>query len=161
MHKFTDAKGREWRISLTRGVLQQIKDDLAIDLLDLQSGVSQSLNLDLTAFCNLLFVVCEEQAKEAEIDDVQFGRSLDGATLKEAFDAFQAEYVDFFQFSPATQAILKTSLGTATEATERLTKMALEEIESEETKAAIQQKLESSRLSMRGNILTALKESPG
>ncbi len=162
MHKFTDAKGREWRIELTYGVLDQIKDDLGIDLLDVQNGGAQSqkLGFDLRAFINLLFVVCEDQAKEAAIDDVAFGRSLGGSSLKEAFDAFQAEYVDFFQFSPATQEILTTSLGTAKEATETLTKMAVEEINSEATKAAIQQKLESSRDSMRGSIATALRASP-
>jgi hypothetical protein len=162
VHKFTDAKGREWRIELTYGVLQQVKEDLGIDLLDVQSGgaKSQGLGFDLTAFINLLFVVCEDQAKEANLSDVDFGRSLGGSALKEAFDAFQAEYVDFFQFSPATQQILTTSLGTAKEATEALTAMALEEISSPETKAAMQEKLESSRDSMRGSIAAALRASP-
>lgn len=163
MHKFSDAKGREWKLGLTYGVLDQIKSDLEIDLLDVQNGggESQRLNFDLRSFINLLFVICEEQAKAQSLSDVDFGRSLGGTSLKEAYAAFELEYIDFFQFSPATQAILMKSLGKAKEATETLTTIALEEIESQQTKAAIQQRLESSRHLMRGNIDTALKESPG
>jgi hypothetical protein len=161
VHKFTDAKGREWRIALTYGVMQQVKEDLGIDLLVVQNGVVQSQGLnDLKAFVNLLFVVCEDQAKEQSLSDVDFGRSLDGTSLKEAFAAFQAEYDDFFQFSPVTQEILRTSLGIAKEATDQLTKAAIEEISSPETKAAILQKLESSRDSMHGSIASTLKASP-
>lgn len=161
MHKFTDAKGREWRLSLTYGAFQQIKEDLGLDFLDVkQGGVAISkLGFDVTQFVNMLFVLCEEQAKEAAIDDAGFGRGLDGESLKGALDAFLAEYLDFFRFSQETQDLLTATLGQATAATKTATKMALEMINSPETMEGIQKALESQRPSIAGAIATALKES--
>lgn len=94
MRKFKDSEGREWALSLNIGEAKRVKDALALDLLDPTS--LQQLAGDPYLICNVLFVLCEKQAKDAGIDDAAFGRGLAGDSIDEATDAFLAELVDFF-----------------------------------------------------------------
>lgn len=158
MHKFLDRHDppREWRIALNYRLLERIKEDLGIDLLDIHNPSALGrLSFDLRQFVDLLYFVCEAQAQQLGVSDEEFGVGLAGDVFDQAFDAFQAEYTDFFPQSQRT--ILQATLGRMTQSTLQAVTMAVEEIQSEETSSAIQTKIDAQRSSMRGNIATALK----
>lgn len=104
MQVFTDKNDFNWEISLSVGLIEEIKSKMEIDLLE-PVKEDHSLIVDLTPvnpanitrFCDLLFLICEEQCKEKELDVTVFKRLLDVKTMKAAYDAFFAEWQAFFQ----------------------------------------------------------------
>lgn len=157
MRKFTDDQGREWKIALSYGVLQKIKEELGIDLLDIRnSAAAQRLQFDLPAFLNLLYFACD--AKAQGVDEQSFWDGFRGDVFDAAYSAFQDEYTDFFP--KAQRSLMKTALGKTAQTVAMGMQAAQEEIESPETSEALQRKMSDLRTSMRGHIAAALKESP-
>lgn len=153
MHKFTDQQGREWKIALTYGLLQRVKEELGIDLLDIrQSANAQRLQFDLPGFVNLLYFACD--AKGQGIDEQSFWDGFGGDVFDEAYAAFQEEYTDFFPKSQ--RSLMKAALGKTAQTVGLAMEAANQEIEATDTSETIAKM----RTSMRGAIVTALKESP-
>lgn len=112
MQQFKDVNGDAWTIELNIGTARKIRSRMRqvetlneIDFLDYASLLF-SLN-DVFFAADLLFVVCEEEAKERGIDSEEFGTRLKGKVLFDAVAAFTAEYLDFFP-DPATAQKMKT-----------------------------------------------------
>ena len=88
---------------------------------------------DPILLCDILWVLCEGQAKASGVTDEDFGSSLAGDSIEEATRAFLDELVDFFP--GARRLVLKKAVGLArryeTESRETLEK-ALESPEFEE-----------------------------
>lgn len=63
---------------------------------DRGAGPLQELQQDVIAFVDLLYVLCEDQAKAESVSDEDFGRGLAGDSLAEAGKAFVRELIDFF-----------------------------------------------------------------
>tara|TARA_R110002020_G_scaffold462046_1_gene681334 strand:- start:207 stop:671 length:465 start_codon:yes stop_codon:yes gene_type:complete len=96
MKTFTDNAGREWSITITIATVKKIRGSLDIDLAaDDLSVVLQDLGTDPVKLCDLIFVLCSDQAEKAGISDVQFGESLAGDAIDSATSAFMDELVDF------------------------------------------------------------------
>ena len=142
MKTFTDSKGRTWEIELNVRQMKRVRDALGVDLVNVIStgkdGAVATDTIDRVAndpilLCDILWVVCEEQAKQDGVTDVEFGSSLAGEAIAEATRAFLDELVDFFP--GARRIFLKKAVGLArrfeTETMEVLEK-ALESPEFEE-----------------------------
>lgn len=117
MDSFTDKTGRSWKIELTVGTMEKVKDALKIDLFDPVNEDTQLIAelapisaKNIMLFVDMLYVLCEEQCKQPkvassippntdwkEITSAQFGMQLGGDALKGAYEAFYKEWEGFFQ----------------------------------------------------------------
>lgn len=132
MHRFKDNTGREWRLSLNGWQLKKLKETLDFDARDHESILRAAS--DPVLLCNVLFVLCEEQAKADGVSDQQFGEAMGGDAIDEAAQAYLEESVDFFPRSqrPALTKVLATVKDYQTRATalaeEKLTSPAMTQL---------------------------------
>ena len=105
MKAFTDAKGRSWEIELNIRQMKRVRDILGVDLVNViqtnKDGSVATDTIDRVAndpilLCDILWVLCEQQAKADGVTDEDFGSSLAGDSIDEATAAFLDELVDFF-----------------------------------------------------------------
>ena len=120
MKAFTDAKGRSWEIELNIRQMKRVRDILGVDLVNViqtnKDGSVATDTIDRVAndpilLCDILWVLCEQQAKLAGVTDEDFGSSLAGDSIETATRAFLDELVDFFP--GARRLILKKAVGLA------------------------------------------------
>ena len=105
MRAFKDKNGIEWEIDLTIGLVEYVKDKMDIDLLEPVGEGEESLAVNLSMinivnirkFTELLFVLCEDQCKEREIEKPAFLKALSSECFKSAYTAFFDEWQSFFQ----------------------------------------------------------------
>ena len=118
MQKFQDAEGREWVVDLNISTARSLRTNaLNVDFLD-YAGILAGVN-DVFFAADLLFLVCEGQAKERGLDAEGFGRGLKGRALFDGVSAFVAEYLDFFP-DPSTAAKMRELVDKTAEAREEL-----------------------------------------
>ena len=118
MQRFKDAEGREWFVDLNISTARALRTNaLGVDFLD-YAGILAGVN-DVFFAADLLFLVCEDQAKERGLDAEGFGRALKGRALFEGVSAFVAEYLDFFP-DPSTAAKMRELVDKTAEAREEL-----------------------------------------
>lgn len=105
MHIFTDNQRRSWNLSLNVWEMKRIRAALGVDLVNavavgrdgnVQADLVDRIANDPCLLVDILWVLCEEQAKEEGVSDVDFGSSLAGDAIEEATRAFLDELVDFF-----------------------------------------------------------------
>ena len=105
MHIFKDNQGRSWNFALNVWEMKRIRASLGVDLVNavalgkdgnVQADLVDRIANDPCLLVDILWVVCEEQAKEDGVSDADFGSSLAGDAVEEATRAFLDELVDFF-----------------------------------------------------------------
>ena len=93
MKAFTDNAGRLWEIELNVRQMKRVRDRLGVDLVNVisagEDGSVATDTLDRVAndpilLCDILWVLCEGQAKTAGVTDDDFGSSLAGDSISEA-----------------------------------------------------------------------------
>jgi hypothetical protein len=113
--QFSDAKGRDWKLSMTYGDVKRVRNALDVNLLglgdkrvseaDLQNmspdelPIMMRLQVDELLLIDTIFVLIEPQAKEQGVSDEEFGSSLTPECALKAKDAFWEVWQDFFQRS--------------------------------------------------------------
>jgi len=100
MMNFTDATGDGWTLTITVGAAKRVRDLLKVDLLQPLAGeppLLTRLSTDLILLCDVLYVICQPQADERSLTDVQFAERLGGEALEQAHEAFLGGLVDFFR----------------------------------------------------------------
>jgi len=100
MRTFKDNAGRTWTLALDVWTVKQVRDLLAMDLLDLgESPGKPSLLVRLISdpvlLVDVIYAVCRDQAAGAGISDEQFGRAMAGDAIDAATRAFLEELADF------------------------------------------------------------------
>ena len=105
MRQFTDTKERVWDVELNVRQMKRVRDVLGIDLVNViqagKDGAVATDTLDRVAndpilLVDILWVLCEGQAKAAGVTDDDFGSSLAGDSVSDATRVFLDELVDFF-----------------------------------------------------------------
>ena len=105
MRQFTDTKERVWDVELNVRQMKRVRDVLGIDLVNViqagKDGAVATDTLDRVAtdpilLVDILWGLCEGQAKAAGVTDDDFGSSLAGDSISDATRAFLDELVDFF-----------------------------------------------------------------
>ena len=105
MRQFTDTKERVWDVELNVRQMKRVRDVLGIDLVNViqavRDGTVATDTLDRVAndpilLVDILWVLCEGQAKAAGVTVDDFGSSLAGDSISDATRAFLDELVDFF-----------------------------------------------------------------
>lgn len=110
MHVFADALGRRWQIAINVFAVKKVRAVLAVDLNTLLDDKMQGLSSlirDPAKLCDVLYVLCETQAKELKVSDEEFGRGLYGDVIGEATEAFVEELIDFFPDPKARESLRK------------------------------------------------------
>ena len=127
--EFADVKGRVWRLSLTVGMLSQLRK-LGADLSPLLSGderkyteaLSQLVWGNPELFVQMLYVMAGEQKATYGITDdnaEEFASLFDGPTLSAAIDAFLVALVDFRHRPTVADSVKNQQLPKALEAIDR------------------------------------------
>ncbi len=98
MARFTDDEKRDWLIHVDVNALRKVRDLFKINLgsFDEVGGCLARLADDPILLCDLLYVLCEEQVKERELTDADFGRLLLGDVIARATMALGEAIADFF-----------------------------------------------------------------
>ena len=125
MPEFRDTEGRAWRVEINVTTLKRVKVDLGLDLGDeaVAGTLYAKLVNDPILLCDLLYVVCRDQAEEREIGDEAFGRGLGGVCLDNATAALIEALVNF---TPSPQR--RRRLEVAIRKTETLMELADQDI---------------------------------
>lgn len=97
MPSFKDTTGREWLVVVNVAQVKRVREQLKINLADPNEGNLLEQLTDPVTFVDVLFVLCQSQAKEAGVSDVQFGESMGGDALDEALMALGGALADFFR----------------------------------------------------------------
>ena len=127
MHSFVDSAGRSWSVRVDVGAVKRVRSSLGIDLMHVaerktqdgrEPGVLERLASDPVLLVDVLYVLCEEQAKRVGVSDEDFGRAMLGDAIEGAVKAFIGSIVDFFP-NPRERAALKRVLVAAEIAAEK------------------------------------------
>ena len=107
MSSFKDEQNRPWSVRIDVVNAQEIKSLYDIDLLDIEKMAENMFRLanEPITLVNILYLLCEEQAKERNISDKDFGRLLAGDVLGEATRALEVANVNFFP--PKRRSVLQ------------------------------------------------------
>ena len=98
MKQFNDKHGVEWEISVTAGSIKRVRDLIGVDLFKPGEGEPPTLVRvhEPALFCDVLYAVCQPEAKRRNVTSEQFGEGLAGDVIHAARAAFFEEYHDFF-----------------------------------------------------------------
>jgi len=108
MHTFEDSQGRTWAVAINVAAARRVRSLLKIDLLALIADGMKPLGAllcDPMRLVDVLYVLCERQAKDAGVTDEQFGEAMYGDALDQAIAAFFEALVDFFPKPDAREAL--------------------------------------------------------
>jgi hypothetical protein len=109
MRKFQDTRGRTWLLAIHAPAIKRVRALLGVDLMEAAgSGLLTRMGMDVVLLVDVLYALCEPQAREMGVGDVEFGESLDGDAIDAATDAFLDELMGFFRKRP--RLLLKRSL---------------------------------------------------
>lgn len=103
-----DYTGHEWRLLVTYGSAKRVKEETGVNLALAGAGATEwvdALFTDPGKLVGVLWELCAEQARAANVTAEQFGERFDGPTLDGAGNALMEAVADFFPRSRIAQAI--------------------------------------------------------
>ena len=92
---FKDNQGRDWAIRLHGPVIKDIQETFGFKLTSLDADPINQLANDPVMLVDVLFLLCEAQAKERGMDSRAFGECLDPG-LDEPIAALTEALINFF-----------------------------------------------------------------
>lgn len=105
MRTFRDTKGRTWRVELNVRQVKRVRDALGVDLANairagrdgtVEADALERVANDPVLLADVLWTLCEGEAKASGVTDDDFGSALAGDSISDATRAFLDELVDFF-----------------------------------------------------------------
>lgn len=128
---FTDEEGREWRLKIHVPVRNRIFEDLEIDLFDVDDGrLMQRLIGHPADLAAVLWMLCEQQAAEKNIEPEAFSAGLCGDVIDAAIDCLIQALCDFFP--PSKRAVMLAALEKIRQTERRAQAESLKALESPE-----------------------------
>ena len=94
MAVFIDNQKREWNLYIDIPIARKIRTVLDVDILDIQEGLT-AVSEDPILLCDVLYMLCQEQAESLGVSDEQFGQALVGEAIESACSAFVEALMDF------------------------------------------------------------------
>ena len=159
MRQFTDTKERVWDVELNVRQMKRVRDVLGIDLVNViqagKDGAVATDTLDRVAndpilLVDILWVLCEGQAKAAGVTDDDFGSSLAGDSISDATRAFLDELVDFFP--GARRLFLKKAVDLARKYTAETKDVLAKALEDPELTRRVEESMRSSASSPESSV---------
>ena len=151
MHCFNDNKGRRWEVTLNVRQVKRIRAVLGIDIANviaLDKGGAVKVDLidrianDPVLLVDVLWVLCEGEAKSAGVTDDDFGSSLAGDSIEHATAACLDELVGFFP--GARRLFLKKAVGLARKYSGELTAVLEKTLDDPELERRVRESMNSS-----------------
>jgi len=140
MKQFTDDAGTTWNVSVTVSSIKRVRDVLNVDILDtVNGGLTDKLIDDPILLCDVLYVLCSQQAEKDGVSDEQFGERMAGDVIERATSAFLEALVEFFPL--AKRRVLEASIQKNELATKKLLENAEALIASKELDELLEQKI--------------------
>lgn len=103
MRTFKDNAGREWRLAIGLATARNLKEatDGRIDVIEQSKGTTVhnlfgALAADIGLLGQVLWILCEAQAEEFGISELQFAEAFDMDALARGQDALIEAIIDFF-----------------------------------------------------------------
>ena len=121
MAVFIDNQKREWNLYIDIPIARKIRTVLDVDILDIQEGLT-AVSEDPILLCDVLYMLCQEQAESLGVSDEQFGQALVGEAIESACSAFVEALMDFSP--PRRRKILQAMQTTAVTLEETLAGLA-------------------------------------
>jgi hypothetical protein len=110
MRTFEDTAGRKWAVVITVDTIKRVRGLLNVDLLEITDGsLIEKLIRDPVLLCDVVYAVCQPEADQQGVSDVQFGQAMAGDAIERATQALLEELVDFSP-SPRDRANLRQVL---------------------------------------------------
>lgn len=128
MHTFNDAAGEEWSIVLDVTMTRKIRSELGIDLHSFDENTITQLKTNDEALVDVISVICTEQIKKRELDEVGFAKRMIGDVLDFAYEALMSELVFISRHS--RREVVAKAWKKVNEAEEQLSSKALEMMDS-------------------------------
>lgn len=104
MRTFQDSRKNTWRISLPIGTVLRVKGESAgrFNLFEPSSLVdgqqlATAIQFDIPLFWEMLAYLVAPQLRKRKVSAKQFGKWMKMANCRDAREAFQAEWLDFFR----------------------------------------------------------------
>jgi hypothetical protein len=123
MHTFRDSAGRTWPIEVHVTSVRRVRDMVGVDLLSMGTGdhsLYAKLANDPVLLCNVLYVLCRDEANRLGVSDEEFGKGLAGQAIDDATSALLEELTGFFQFRGTGPRSPGPRMRTALEATNQV-----------------------------------------
>lgn len=96
MESFKDNKDRSWDVDVTVATIKRVRARLDVDLLDVDDGeLIRRLITDPILLVDIIYVVCEPQARDRNVSDEDFGEALAGDAIAGATKALLDSLVSF------------------------------------------------------------------
>lgn len=97
MGKYIDAKAREWDIKLTIGACKRIKQEFDFDIFksDGESNAFLTLSGNYYLLIDVLWILCESQAKERGVSVEDFVEAFTGDAIDSCLEGVAIAYSDF------------------------------------------------------------------
>ncbi len=98
MAAFKDDSDRSWLIHVDIPAIKLVRDQFAINLADIGEAPTYLTRLaeEPILLCDMLYVLCEEEARKREVSDTDFGKLLFGDTIDRATMALEEAITAFF-----------------------------------------------------------------
>ena len=85
MSFFNDAYARRWNIEFDDPRIRRVRSELGIDLTDGQAYLQMAA--DTRLHVNAIWLLCESQAEQRGIGEIEFARALQGGAIDRATTA--------------------------------------------------------------------------
>jgi len=112
MRLFKDNAGRAWDVAIDINTIKRVRARTQFDLLKIVEGEGNpvlALNDDLEKLVDVMWAICEPQARGQGITDEDFGRALVGEAIGDAFDQLIGGLTDFF-FGPKRRILIAAAM---------------------------------------------------
>jgi len=154
---FTDRYDNRWLVEFDLWLLQRLKKELGVDLLDVLDKDNRTLATlfdDFERTGQILFMICEAQIREKGFQPEQFAAGFTGAVLAAAQDAIAEALCDFYRGPKAR--VLRATLNKTRAATDQAADEVVTQLNSPRVSEAIAR---GSRHAVTQAIDEALKET--
>lgn len=132
--------GRDWEVAVNVPNVKAVRAALdGFDLADPTGKEVLKLDTDTVLLVNLLWVLCEEQAKTFGVPEENFGRMLVGDPIDRAAEALVEARINFSR--GPTKSLLRKTIETNEAVREAGTKVALEKLDDPKLMEQVTQKM--------------------
>ena len=95
---FKDKKDRSWTFDITVDTIKRVRQFCDVDLMEVGgANFLENVVADEIKMVNMFFIILEDQAKEQNISDEDFGKALAGDEIDDASLAFMEGLTNFFR----------------------------------------------------------------